>query len=228
MKAALNAFTPSFSPKEIELFQFRGEPYLIAYRPHESYSFEQEVGSHAERYDPPREHLIVPALAPERGVFKRFNDEEMVMVAADAMPGVPVQDSTWLQEYDSYYYNQDGLRALPVLRVRYNDPQATWLYLDPQRGTMMKMERASRWNRWLYHGFHSLDFPFMYYRRPLWDIVVIFFSIGGIVLSATTLLPSWRRLLRHARRFARYITTLRPLPLGEAGARREGRSYDQS
>ena len=35
------------------------------------------------------------------------------------------------------------------------------------------MERASRWNRWLYHGFHSLDFPFLYYKRPLWDIVVI-------------------------------------------------------
>ena len=28
-------------------------------------------------------------------------------------------------------------------------------------------------NRWLYHGLHSLDFPFLYARRPLWDVVMI-------------------------------------------------------
>jgi hypothetical protein len=70
------------------------------------------------------------------------------------------------------------------------------------------MEQGARWNRWLYHGFHSLDFPFMYYRRPLWDAVVILFSIGGIVLSATTLLPSWRRLIRHMRRVARWVSSV--------------------
>jgi hypothetical protein len=25
--------------------------------------------------------------------------------------------------------------------VRYNDPKATWLYLDPHHGTMLKQER---------------------------------------------------------------------------------------
>jgi hypothetical protein len=208
LQANLAAFSPSFVPKEMELLRFRGEPYFLGYRPPAAYKFEDEIGSNAERYEPVREHLIVSALSPERGAFKRFDDETMVKVAEEAMPGVPVQDSTWLQEYDSYYYNQDGMRALPVLRVRYADAQATWLYLDPQHGTMMKQERASRWNRWLYHGFHSLDFPFMYYKRPLWDIVVIFFSVGGVLLSATTLLPSWRRLLRHARRFGRYVSGL--------------------
>ena len=95
---------------------------------------------------------------------------------------------------------------------------------------MTKQERASRVNRWLYHGFHSLDFPFMYYKRPLWDFVVIFFSIGCIALSVTTLMPSWRRLWRHAKRFGKYVARL-PLPLGEAGARSapgEGQSYDKS
>jgi hypothetical protein len=29
----------------------------------------------------------------------------------------------------------------------------------------LMQERASRWNRWLYHGFHSLDFPSLYYKR---------------------------------------------------------------
>lgn len=208
LQASLAAFKPSFTPKELEYLQFRGQPYFIGYRPPADYTFNEEVGSNAERYESPREHDIVSAFTPEQGVFKRFDDEAMVKVAEAAMPGVPVQDSTWLHEYDSYYYNQDGLRSLPVLRVRYADAASTWLYLDPQHGTMSKQERYTRWNRWLYHGFHSLDFPFMYYKRPLWDIVVIFFSIGGIVLSMTTLLPSWRRLMRHAKHFAKYIAGL--------------------
>jgi hypothetical protein len=88
--------------------------------------------------------------------------------------------------------------------VRYEDERATWLYLEPSRGTMMRQDWGGRWDRWLYHGLHSLDFPFLYRSRPLWDIVLIVFSIGGLVLSATTLVPSWRRLARHVRRVERW------------------------
>jgi hypothetical protein len=85
----------------------------------------------------------------------------------------------------------------------YADRQRTWLYLDPQRGVIAsRLERSSRWNRWLYHGFHSLDFPFLYYRRPLWDIVVILLSVGGVAISVTSALPTWRRLLRNGRSLA--------------------------
>jgi hypothetical protein len=126
-------------------------------------------------------------------------------VAKAAMPGVPMHDSAWLQEYDAYYYNQDGNRPLPVLRVRYADADSTWLYLDPHLGTMMKQDRGGRWNRWLYHGLHSLDFPFLYDKRPLWDAVVILLSIGGLAISATTLVPTWRRLARHVRRTDRAV-----------------------
>jgi hypothetical protein len=114
---------------------------------------------------------------------------------------VPINESIWLNEYDAYYYSHTGAKPLPVLRIRYADAPATWLYLDPQRGVIAsRLERASRWNRWLYHGFHSLDFPFLYYRRPLWDLVVIVLSIGGIAISVTSALPAWRRLVRHSRR----------------------------
>jgi hypothetical protein len=57
----------------------------------------------------------------------------------------------------------------------------------------------SRLNRWLYHGLHSLDFPFLYHARPAWDIVVVALSLGGIALSITTMWPAWRRLRRNAR-----------------------------
>ncbi|HCE03245.1 MAG TPA: hypothetical protein DEQ98_08385, partial [Acidobacteria bacterium] len=59
----------------------------------------------------------------------------------------------------------------------------------------------TRLNRWLYHGFHSLDFPSLYSKRPLWDLVVIGLSLGGILVSVTSLAQGWRRLRRHAGRF---------------------------
>jgi hypothetical protein len=86
--------------------------------------------------------------------------------------------------------------------------QETWLYLDPQRGAIVqKSERISRMRRWLYQGFHSLDFPFLYFRRPLWDIVVILLSIGGLASAATTLVPAWRRISRHVRSFGSPVSS---------------------
>ena len=91
-----------------------------------------------------------------------------------------------------------------LLRVQYADANRTWLYVDPARGAIVqRTDDTRRLRRWLYQGLHSLDFPALYYKRPLWDIVVIGLSIGGLALSATTLLPAWRRLRRRARDFVR-------------------------
>ena len=214
MRAALDVLELSFEPKELDVIQFRGEPYFIGYRAPDPYSYEEEIGAHEERYEPRREHLIVSAVTPGRGTFRRFSDASMWDVADAAMPGVEVQDAAWLREYDAYYYDKDGNRPLPVLRIRYADADSTWLYLEPGLATLTKYDRAARWNRWLYHGLHSLDFPFLYYKRPLWDIVVILLSAGGVALSATTLVPTWRRLARHARH-ARRAAAAFILPFGE-------------
>ena len=198
LRAGMAAIASSFVPKELEVVQFRGEPYLVALRPARPGPVNERARSG------PIERLLVSAVAPERGAFTRFDADAMLAAARAAMPGTAVDDAVWLEEYDAYYYDRHGARLLPVLRVRYDDPLRTWLYLDPQRGVIVqKEERLSRVNRWLYHGLHSLDFPFLYYRRPLWDVVVIVLSLGGIVLSASTMVQAWRRLRRHARHVAR-------------------------
>jgi hypothetical protein len=201
-----------FKPKELDVLQLRGQPYFVAYRPPAPFSYDEEVGANEERYEPRREHLMVSATNPTEQPFRRFDDNVMWTIAKAAMPGVPMRDAEWLQEYDAYYYNQDGNRPLPVLRVRYADADSTWLYLDPNLGTMTRQDRGGRWNRWLYHGLHNLDFPFLYYKRPLWDIVMIALSIGGLVLSATTLVPTWKRLARHVRRAVRALTSAVAFP----------------
>ena len=173
LRKVVDAFAPDH-PKEIEITRFRGHYYASA-----------AAG-------------IVSFDEPKFGAHDQLPADLIVGAASVAMDAVPIDGMTWLDQYDPYYYDRDGALSLPVLRVRYRDPQQTWLYFDPKRGTIArKEERLTRLNRWLYHGFHSLDFPFLYYKRPLWDIVVIVLSIGGIVLSATTLSASWRRVRRN-------------------------------
>jgi PepSY-associated TM region len=200
LRAVAAEVSESFIPKELDFLQFRAEPFFIAYRPSPAEAEPTGRGSVSDfsSLQLNRDHVIVSGSHPERGCFNRFSDDEMVEVARAAMRGVPVQDMEWLNDYDAYYYNQNGSRPLPVLRIRFNDPERTWLYLNPQHGQMIRMQRMNRLNRWLYKGLHDLDFPFLYYRRPLWDIVIVGLSIGGLVVSATTLLPSYRRLRRRA------------------------------
>jgi hypothetical protein len=172
LRRAIGAFAPE-RPKEIEITRFHGRYYATA-----------SAG-------------IVSLDEPQFGALDQLAPDLMIGAANLAMAGVPIDGISWLDDYDAYYYDRDRALSLPVLRVRYADPQRTWLYFDPKHGTIArKEERLTRLNRWLYHGLHSLDFPFLYYQRPLWDIIVIVLSIGGIALSATTLSASWRRLRR--------------------------------
>ena len=202
MRAAVAAIGPSFAPKELESMQFRGEPHWMAYRAPTTgeAALWMNIGLLPRAPRPQLEHRYVSAINPERGAITTFGREAMTEIALAAMPGVPVQDSVWIDEYDGYYYDPRGSRTLPVLRVRYADANETWLYLDPGRGGIVQRSgKVSRLRRWLYQGFHSLDFPFLYFKRPLWDIVVILLSVGGAVLSFTTMLPAIRRLRRHGR-----------------------------
>jgi hypothetical protein len=184
LTAAVTRLVAEIDAREVEIIQVRSQRYLAGRRPSAP---------------------LLPRMATlsraNHGTFDRFPDEDMVESARAAMPDVDVEDAVWLDRYDAYYYDRGGELSLPVLRVRFADPVRTWLYVDPRRGAVVrKEERWSRVNRWLYHGFHSLDFPFLYYQRPLWDLVVIALSIGGLASTITALTPAWRRFRRIARR----------------------------
>jgi hypothetical protein len=117
------------------------------------------------------------------------------------MPDARAEEATLLTSYDAYYYDRAGELPLPVLRVRFDDPRRTWLYLDPGRGLLLRREdRSSRLDRWLYRALHRWDFLGLYARRPLWDVVVIVLLLGGLALSTTSVAPALRRLRRHATR----------------------------
>jgi len=142
---------------------------------------------------------LVPLVSPHQRALAEFDERRLTAAAAAALPGAAIAEASRLSAYDSYYYDRDNTLPLPVVRVRFADPQRTWLYLDPRRGAIVRKEaRLSRVNRWLYHGLHSLDFPFLYARRPLWDVVMVALSLGGLASAVTSILPGWRRLRRLA------------------------------
>ena len=205
LRAGIEALQPSFAPKELEVVQFLGEPYLLALDPGSAQvdDVPQSLPTTPAGGSAVPDQRLVSVVRPDRGPFSRFDDRVFDTLAPAVMPGVDIIETTWLSAYDAYYYDRSQRRRLPVLRVRYADPQRTWLYFDPYRGAIAgKEDRLTRVNRWLYHGLHSLDFPFLYDRRPLWDVVVILLSLGGIAVSVTSVAQGWRRLRRHGVRLS--------------------------
>src|SRR5678815_974494 len=79
-----------------------------------------------------------------------------------AHPGVPILEQAALTQYDSYYYSRDGQAPLPVVRMKFGDPSSTWVYLDPEVAQVVgQANKLNRIERWLYNGFHTLDFSFI-------------------------------------------------------------------
>jgi hypothetical protein len=99
-----------------------------------------------------------------------------------------------LHSYDNYYYSRKYEKQLPVLRIKEGD---TWTYINLRTGQVaLKLDKGARIERWLYHGLHSLDFKFLVYKRPLWDIVVWILMLGGTMVSITGLALTYKWLKR--------------------------------
>jgi hypothetical protein len=108
-----------------------------------------------------------------------------------------------VDQYDYYYLDRTRRRPLPVILALMHDADQTRYYIDPKTASIVGTynERNSA-RRFFYSGLHSLSFPWLYNYRPLWDIIVIAFMIGGTALCVTSLLLAWRVLGRKLRRIA--------------------------
>ncbi len=143
--------------------------------------------------------------SPFQVVEHAFSADSLIDRVKDVYRGVGVRESQLLSEYDSYYYPRGGSSPpLPVLRIKFDDPDKTWFYIDPGFGQLVgRYQQRQRLERWIYNGFHSLDFGFWYYNRPLWDISVIVLSAGGIGTSVIGLFLGFKRLGRNVKRKVR-------------------------
>jgi hypothetical protein len=159
--------------KELELAFVAGEPLYVA-----------SAGRALTR--------IVPVIGPPRETFDRDTIARVVDAAAEPDH---ISEARLIDQYDAYYLDRHRERPLPVMLVRLSDGAHTRYYIDPKTARVVGSYSSRTWmSRWLYHGLHSLDFPWLYGYRPLWDVVVIAFMSGGTAIAVTSLILAWRVL----------------------------------
>ena len=165
------------SAKEIEFVRIQGEPFFIA--------------RGVER-DP-----VLISANPFEIRRTPFSVESLVNRLRQASPNVAILESQLLSEYDSYYRPNERGAPLPVLRVKFSDPDATWVYVDPRMGqAVRRFTRRQRLERWIYHGLHSLDFNFWYYNGAVWRTTMVVLNAGGALLSTIGLVLAIKRVKR--------------------------------
>ena len=123
----------------------------------------------------------------------RFDHDAIARIVRRVAPDAGAVETRILDRYDRYYLDRRRARPLPVILAQLHDDAATRYYIDPATARVVGQYSNRRWvSRWLYSGLHSLNFPWLYNNRPLWDIVVITFMLGGTALCVTSLVLSWR------------------------------------
>lgn len=175
-EAALASAPPNLRVKELELISFAGDPAYIAFGDAQA-------------------SWVVPVHgAPEAG----FERGRIVDVIRKAIQPVGLAEVRTVSQYEAYYLDRRGERPLPVLFIllRTTDGHAGY-YIDPRTARVVGHRESDAWfNRWLYHGLHSLDFPWLYNHRPAWDILVLLLLAGGTTLSVTSAIIGWKLLRR--------------------------------
>ena len=169
------------SVKELELTSFVGDPVYLA------------------TISPDATRVVAVGAAPQ-SEFDRLRLMDVLKHASEPTGGA---DVSVLEHYDRYYLDRKGTRPLPVVLVRLNDVRHTRLYVDPKTVRLVGSYSSDGWiNRWLYHGLHSLDLPWLYAHRPLWDVVLLIFMAGGATLCLTAVVLTWRVIVRKTSSFS--------------------------
>jgi hypothetical protein len=147
----------------------------------------------------PQPLLVEPS--PLRIRRESFSMDSVMTRVKEGNPDVPIAESQVLSDYDSYYHPRESKPPLPVIRVKFADADSTWFYIDPHMSQVAgSFTRRQRLQRWIYHGFHSLDFNFWYYQGPVWQFTMIVLNAGGALLSIIGVVLSIKRLGRGFRR----------------------------
>jgi hypothetical protein len=176
-----------FPVRELTVRLFDGRPYYLLHGP-----------DGASR--------LIDADRPDAEPFPAFDEAALVAVAGSLLPGHKPVRVERLDRYDNYYYGRRPHtmtghveRRLPVYRVIYDDPNHTWLHLDPRTGAIQsRLDDRGRVKRWLFAFLHSFDGWGWQDSRPAWDVALIALSLGGFIVSVSGVVIGWRRLKRKA------------------------------
>jgi hypothetical protein len=174
-REALSEISPALNAKEVEFGLVDGRAFYII----------TQDAAHMR---------VVPVDGPPAMELDR---QRLIELVRKASQPIGIAEARFIDQYDAHYLDRTGELPLPVLYVRMNDPQQSRFYIDPRTARVVGSYSADRWpERWLYHGFHSINLPLLYKHRPAWDIAVLFLMLGGASLSVTSVIIGWRFVIR--------------------------------
>jgi hypothetical protein len=137
-------------------------------------------------------------IVPVHGEPRDGRDWSGLLERMRSAGGADIAEIRLLERYDAFYRDRTGRRPLPVIKVRMN-PAGSLFYVDPKTASLVDSHYPREWvTRWLFDGLHSLDLPWLYTRRPLWDIVILTLLLTGIALCVTSLVLTARVLASKA------------------------------
>lgn len=176
-----------FRPVEIGWKRLNGQGYLLA-------------------YDGAGRTRLLTGAGGTPHVGTDWGEADALTAAARLLPA-RVAEHQRIAHYDAYYYgrhaeamNGAAVRGLPALRVDFDDPGRTRVYIDLRTGdVVLSMDRAQRTGRWLFSFLHSWDTPWLLAGGTWRDIVLILLSLGGFALSVTGIVIGIARLRQWAR-----------------------------
>lgn len=143
-------------------------------------------------------NLTGPMLAdPRSGEPIHLDDAALIAAAQKFLPSAAMLAAERLTEEDIYWYSHHTKRPLPVLRVIFDDPMSSWLFIDPATGAIAGLsDTNSRTYRWLFNFVHDYDLPILLRNQPARDIIVWLLSLAGLVVSVSGVVIGWRTLAR--------------------------------
>ena len=193
--------------KEVEFRWIGGEPYYLAlYSATDNLAVDKRDRLHQPYYIVGQLESGSTLIKAEGFTMQNGFDVDTLVAKLQNSVEAKVTAYDVLDEYDDYYYSRNNQLPLPVLRVKFDDPALSWIYVDPQKSELLSLiHKYSRIERWLYSGLHSLDFAFWYHKRPLWDLGMIVLLLGGLLVSCLGLYLGLRRLKNDIRAIARKI-----------------------
>ena len=109
-----------------------------------------------------------------------------------------------LQAHDAYHYQRGAAsmyaaddRALPALKIDFEDPGETSVYLNLQTGDVaLSVDRSQRVGRWLFNLLHSWDLPLFLRFAATRELLLTLLCLAALLIAGTGTVLGYRRLRR--------------------------------
>ena len=159
------------------------------------------------RLDPT--HQVVVSASAMEAPLQEFSLQVLTQAASAVFPTRNITQREMI-DGDTYYYSTaHNPRLLPGLRVIFDDPAQTWLHIDMKTGGLIElMDHSRRVYRWLFHGLHSWDIPFLLEHDGQRKMLLLTLCVAGLIFSLSGVYLGIRVLIGRSQ--------LKPPPLGGA------------